>query len=479
MKEVAFKVKALVGIDIGTTNIKVIAFSVEGKPLITLSRKNVICEENGYFDFDGNYIFKNVLSMINELVIKDIKIESIGISSLAETVFPIFKTDISTIKSMVWYDRRTNKIKESFFKKIGEEDFFKITGLKPQALYSIFKIGWYYENENEFFSKAIKWLPVNSYLGYQLTGAHYIDYTMLSRTGALDIKKKEWSDKIFSLLPFNKEVFPDFINSGEKIGFLKKRYKNFLGIDYDIPVSLGGHDHICGNYAVAAFQGNNVIMDSMGTAENIQAIVNLENIDLEKLFKKDLFVGLHVIPDKAYIYRAFHYSGGLINNLISLFFNKPIKDIGKKDFEQFNKEASRYLNKETEINFFIEDNKDNITSKDLFLHDINIIDIPLRARRGEVFMAGIRYLGKKGKEIICDLEKLTGIKAEVVAIGGSTRNELLMKEKARIIKRNLYINQVEEAVTLGAALLGGVGAGIFKDYREAVGNISREKVKVL
>lgn len=54
-------------------------------------------------------------------------------------------------------------------------------------------------------------------------------------------------------------------------------------------------------------------------------------------------------------------------------------------------------------------------------------------------MAGIRYLGEKSKEIIYDLEELTGIKAEVIAIGGSTRNELLMKEKARIIKRNLYI----------------------------------------
>lgn len=261
---------------------------------------------------------------------------------------------------MVWYDRRTNEYKERFFSRMMEKDFFNITGIKPQALYSIFKIGWYYEHENEVFSNVIKWLPVNSYLGYRLTGAHYIDYTMASRTGALDIKKKKWSNEIFSLLPFTEKVFPDFINSGQRIGFLKKEYKDLLDINYNIPVSLGGHDHICGNYAATAFQGDNVIMDSMGTAENIQAIIDIKDVNLVKLEKKDLFVGLHVIPEKTYVYRAFHYSGALINNLICLFFNKSIKNIKRNDFDQFNKEANEFLGKETEISFFIEDNKDNI-----------------------------------------------------------------------------------------------------------------------
>lgn len=470
---------AIVGIDIGTTNIKVIAFSKEGKLILALNKKNIIYKSNGYFALDGEYILQNILAMLKQLIARNIKIESIGISSLAETVFPVFNTDISFTRSMIWYDRKTNKNKERFFRKIKEKDFFNITGLKPQFLYSIFKLDWYYEHENEVFSKAEKWLPANSYLGYQLTGARYIDYTMLSRTGALDIKKKTWSDKIFSLLPFSEGVFPDFINSGERIGFLKKEYKNFLGIDYDVPVSLGGHDHICGNYAVAFLQGNNLILDSMGTAENIQAIVNLKDINLVKLAEKGLFMGLHVVPDKAYVYKAFHYSGAVVNNLISLFFNKVITEINEEDFDRFIKEANDYNGKETKIGFFIEDNKDYFVSDENFMHGINILNIPLNTKRGEVFMAGIRYLSEKSKKIIYDLEGITGVKSEVIAIGGSTRNRLFMEEKARILKRNLYINRVEEAVTLGAALLGGIGAGIFRDYGEAVANINREKIKVL
>jgi len=391
---------AIVGIDIGTTNIKVMAFSKEGKPILALNKKNIIYKNNDYSELDGGYILQNILAMLKQLVAGNIKIESIGISSLAETVFPVFKADISFARSMIWYDRRTNENKEKFFSKIKEKDFFNITGLKPQSIYSIFKLGWYYEYENEVFIKAEKWLPANSYLGYQLTGARYIDYTMLSRTGAFDIKKKTWSDKIFSLLPFSKDVFPDFINSGERIGFLKKEYKNFLGIDYDISVSLGGHDHICGNYAVIFLQDNNLILDSMGTAENIQAIVNLEDINLVKLAEKGVSVGLHIVPDKAYVYKAFPYSGAVIDNLISLFFNKAITEINEEDFDCFIKEAKEYISKETKIGFFIEDNNDYFVSEENLMHRINILNIPLSIKRGEVFMAGIRYLSEKSKKII-------------------------------------------------------------------------------
>ena len=310
--------EALVGIDIGTTNIKVIAFSMEGKPLVVLTKKNLIFEENGYLDFDGDLIFKNVITMIKELVTRNIKILSIGISSLAETVFPTFNPANNFARTMVWYDRRTNQIKDRFFQAMKESNFFDITGIKPQSLYSIFKIAWYYQHESKLFKQAVKWLPANSYLGYRLTGAQYIDYTMLSRTGAFDIRRKQWSAEIFALLPFEEDVFPDFINSGASIGLLKKEYQDFLGIDYEIAVSLGGHDHICGNYAAACLS-KNVILDSMGTAENIQLVVDMKDIKLGELAEKGLFIGLYVIPDQVYVYRAFHYSGALIDNLISLF----------------------------------------------------------------------------------------------------------------------------------------------------------------
>jgi xylulokinase len=472
--------EAIVGVDIGTTNIKVMAFSTQGEPLAAYNRKNNIYEDQPkQYDFDGQYIFDSVLEMLRELVEKGVKIASIGISSFAETVFPVFSESNSIRRTMAWYDLRTQNNMERFVVKICDKEFYHITGLQIRSLYSIFKVGWYYENLNEIFNAATKWLPANSYLGYLLTGSAYIDYSMASRTGALDLANRRWSDKIFSLLPFNQEIFPDFIDSGQCIGLLKREYKEFLGINYDVPVSLGGHDHICGNYAVAAYQGENIVVDSMGTAENIQAIIDRQNIDLVAFATQNIFTGLHVIPSKAYIYKAFHYSGGLINSLMSMFFNKPSEKFKEDDFKRFIREANEFVNQPTLIDFYIEDNNDK-RFDDLLqsLCGINILNISSKTKRGEIFMASMRYLAKKSKEIIYTIEEIIGNRAEVVMIGGSIRNRLFMSEKAKIIKRNMYLNSMEEAVTLGAALLGGVGANVFKNYEDAVKNLTRQKVRV-
>ncbi len=474
--------QAIVGIDIGTSNIKVTAFDFQGTPIYSTSRQNKIIEKGSYFDLDGTYIVNQVLEMLNELIENDIKIVSIGVSSLAESLFPVSAEKDIKKKTMIWYDKRSQKEQQEFHKNFSKSKFYNITGLNSEYLFSIFKLLWYYNHNSQLFKKADSWLPVNSYVIYKLTGEKAMDYSLASRTGALDIKKRDWSQKILKNLPFDSTIFPPLKESGKKIGTLKKKYRKKLGIDYEIPISLGGHDHICGSFAVASFQGR-VILDSMGTSENILGIGKLNKFDLEKLYNKGLNFGSHVVPGQIYIYQAFNYSSVIINNIISMFFNKPVENLEAQDYEKFNKEARKFQDKETPIKLFIEQNEDDFLDNQK-LKDLNLLNIPLNIKRGEVFMAVIRYLCFKSEQIIEKLEKVLPHNdykndlAEVIAIGGGTRNELWMEEKAKFLSQPLYINNIERAVTLGAALLGGIGANVFKDYQEAAEAIKRGKKRV-
>jgi len=625
--------KVLVGIDIGTTNIKVNAFSREGKELFSASYKNKLIEINPGYDIDGDYIFKMVLKSLREIIARGYQPASLGISSLGETVLPIFNSqrskreqdkssrvrlaeqknnniDVidnnkkitsknkSTTRAMIWHDSRSRPQFEAFLNKITEEEFFLETGLWPDYIYSIFKLLWYYENKPELFQAADCWLPVNSYLVYRLTGRAVMDYSQASRTGGFNLQQKTWSRKIFSRLPFSSDVFPKLLDCGIKAGNIKVNIKEELKgelkrdlqarlatdletepatemgrklkkdqdtelerdlkselrrelkkdqdtelerdlkselrkelkkdlersqkrklerelkkksereeevgeekkyekereieeevemereeekekpeIDYEIPVSLAGHDHICGSYAVAGFRGD-LLVDSMGTAEDILAIIDPDEVSRKELLARRVSIGLHVIPGKAYIYKAFGYSGAVINSLISLFFNKPFSEISAEDFARFNREAEKYQRSENLPKLLIAQNGDSPAENRYEIDNLNILNIPLDACRGRLFMAAVRYLAEKSRKYIQDIEETISRKYDVIAIGGSTKNNLLMSEKARILEGELYINDIEEAVTLGAALLGGVGAGCYQDYQSAVTAITREKHKV-
>ena len=474
--------QAIVGIDIGTSNIKVTAFDFQGGPIYSTSRQNKILEQKNHYDLDGTYIIDQILEMLSELIENNVKIVSIGISSMAESLFPVSEKENIKEMTMAWYDKRSQKEQQDFHDEFSKSKFYNITGLNSEYLFSIFKLLWYYNHRPHLFKKADSWLPVNSYVAYKLTGEKGMDYSLASRTGALDIKKRDWSQKIFKKLSFDSKIFPPLKESGNKLGTMKKHFKNKLGIDYEIPVSLGGHDHICGSFAVASFQGR-VILDSMGTSENILGIGSLNQINLEELHNKGLNFGLHVVPGKIYIYQAFNYSSVIINNVISLFFNKPLEELEAEDFEKFNKEARRFQDQKLPIKLFVEQNEDKFLENQK-LKDLNLLNIPLNTERGEIFMAVIRYLCFKSKQIIENLEKVLPLNdsknnfADIIAIGGGTRNELWMEEKGKLLSQPLYINNIERAVTLGAALLGGIGADVYKDYQEAAAAIKRGQKRV-
>jgi sugar (pentulose or hexulose) kinase len=65
--------EVIVGIDIGTSNIKFIAFSREGIPIYSFIRRNTVLNDNKFYDFDGQYIYNKILEMLRALVERKIK----------------------------------------------------------------------------------------------------------------------------------------------------------------------------------------------------------------------------------------------------------------------------------------------------------------------------------------------------------------------------------------------------------------------
>lgn len=93
-------------------------------------------------------------------------------------------------------------------------------------------------------------------------------------------------------------------------------------------------------------------------------------------------------------------------------------------------------------------------------------------------MAAIRHVSDKACQVIRSLDRVLGKHHSVIAIGGGTRNHLLMKDKARNLNRSLFVPQITDAVTLGGALMGAVGAGIFSGHAEAIQAITRNEYEV-
>lgn len=229
------------------------------------------------------------------------------------------------------------------------------------------------------------------------------------------------------------------------------------------PVSLGGHDHVCGAFAATVIEPG-VILDSMGTSESfISVMPSLSQLSLMEY--KGFNVGHHVIPGVYYL------QGGASSNGVSVewFLDTFYRARGVSEpYEELVTQALKSPVGASGL-FFIPHLRGagppvrNPLSKGSFM---GIRDFHTQADFARSVLEGVAF---EGLRVMQGMESVQGqVFHKVRAIGGGTRNTLWMEIKSNLIQGVVEVPMVQEATLLGAALLGALGAKIYSNPRQAV-----------
>lgn len=199
-----------IGIDVGTTNLKVMTFDENGNQLSVYSEPTP-CKPlgNRSAEMDPAVIWrivkkglKCVSSSVNGVI------RSIGVSSMGESGVLCDEDGRPLYPFIVWYDVRPQKMLEKFMEHMSPEEVFLETGQIPAVKYGLMKLLWIKEQYPELYKKAVHWLSVEDWILYCLTGKYATDYSIAARTMAFNPATKGWSDKILSTAGVNKNMFP-------------------------------------------------------------------------------------------------------------------------------------------------------------------------------------------------------------------------------------------------------------------------------
>jgi xylulokinase len=251
-------------IDIGTTCCKSQLFSSTGEIL------KYIAEEYDFKNIDGiNYVnidrIKSIIKQTLKTISSEYQISSICISSLGESFVLLDKDDNVLFYPMLYTDTRGEKEAEEIKDIIGAETAFLTTGVVPHSMYSLSKLLWIKNNYPDIFAKADKVMLMCDYFGYLLTGERVIDYALASRTGAFDIEKLCFSEKILTAFDIPVSWFSIPKRAGSIVGKIKQEW----GINADLV--LGSHDQVCAALGAGVLDVGDAA-DGMGTVECITTL---------------------------------------------------------------------------------------------------------------------------------------------------------------------------------------------------------------
>lgn len=463
----------IIGLDIGTTNWKASLFDAKGREVFSTKTPTITHRDKEGDYYDPEELYKKVCLFINKLVsfVKDkYSIKAISIASMGEAGVLIDEKGESLYPIITWYDKRTEKQIEWIKKNIGQNEINKITGLEIAHIYSLCKLLWLRENKQKIFKRAKKWLCIPDYIIFRLTDEYAMDYSIASRTMLFDIYKKTWSKEIMNLTSISERILPSLFPSGSAVGNITDKSSRETGLAKGTCVVTGGHDHVCGAFAVGCISPG-IILDSIGTAESTFTTTDFHNIKRIKDFK-GFSIGCHVAKDKYYIMGGLYASSASIEWFIENFMKE------NNSYEYLIKEAKKSKVGSNGLFFMPHLRGSGPPNIDYYSKGI-FLGITSQHKKYDFINAIFEGLAYESRFSIEEIEKVCRIKEQkIIVIGGATKNEVFMKAKVNIINRSLEIVGSFEAVTLGAALLAGIGAGIYKNEDEAIKSVSR-KTKII
>ncbi|MDI6784293.1 MAG: FGGY-family carbohydrate kinase, partial [bacterium] len=302
---------SLLGIDVGTTGCKVVAFNPDGK-ILSLAYQEYPLRfpgKPGWVELDADEVWQKVKWCIQKVAAKTKSdpIKALAVSSQGEGVTPLDKNGRVLHHSIVSFDSRTAEFIPWWLDRMTAYQLFAETGMTPEPMYTLNKILWFKKYQPKIYRRTEKFLCYEDLVNYRLTGIPAIDYSLAARMMCFDLKRNRWSEKILDIAGVEEEKLALLYPSGKIVGTVLPKIANELGLLKETFVVTGGHDQPCGALGAGVIKPG-ITMDAIGTVECITPAFQRPVIN-RKMLANRFCCYPHVVPNQ-YVTVAFNFTGG-------------------------------------------------------------------------------------------------------------------------------------------------------------------------
>lgn len=470
----------LIGIDLGSTNLKAIVYDLDGNAVARASRPNE--RVNPYPDHPDWAIWRpeaiwgGVAESLREAIgqIKDPRaIKGVAVTGMGMDGVPVDRCGNWLYPFISWHCARTAPQHRWWLDNIGLDRQFAIGGNQLWVFNTALRLLWMRENEPAILDKTEKWLLIEDFVNFMLCDRHATDYSMASTTLLFDQRKQTWSEELLAASGIDRRLLCDPMPSGTVLGEVHATAAEATGLPEGTPVVLGGHDYCCGALPTGAFKPG-VVLDVTGTWEMI--VVALEQPVLTpEVQRMGILVDSHVARGD------WAAMGATVAADMLEWFRKEYgfeekhkaETSGGVDWDYLMQAAASsppgahgafFLPHMSGSHCPVVDHE----SMGAFVGLRNIVT------KGDMLRAMIEGLDHQFLEIVRGFESSLGARPEkIVAIGGAVNNHFWMQNKADVVGRPIEAPELDEAVPLGAAILAGIGVGLYRNEQDAFDRVHK------
>lgn len=458
----------LLGIDIGTSACKIALFSKDGKVEAAASGAYpVYYPRSGWAEQNPDEWWEAVCDTIWKVLdssgIAPSEIAGVGIDGQSWSAITIDKEGKVLTNTPIWMDTRAQSICDRVNQEIGAEKIFELCGNMLQPSYTTAKILWYKENLPDIYEKIDKILQSNSFIAYRLTGAITQDISQGYGLHCFNMRTGAWDMDMCERMGIPSSFLPDIVPCHQIIGTVTREAAEQTGLAPGTPVVAGGLDAACGTLGAGVVHAGET-QEQGGQAGGMSICIE------EYAADPRLILGYHVVPNQWLLQGGTTGGGGVMRWLereFGAYERSVAAEKGRTSLQQYNALAEQVSPGSDGLVFlpYMAGERSPIwdpNAKGVFY------GLDFGKTKGHIIrsaMEGVAYSLKHNLDIA---ESAGAHVKELLAVGGCANSALWMQIKSDITGKSLAVPFSDTATTLGAALLAGVGVGMYENFEDAV-----------
>ena len=442
-------------IDVGTTSMRGVLYAPDGSALGMKRMPNhEVFHDNGWAtepvsDWDDN--LKAIFEAIVDRFGKD-AFGAVAITSQRSSIIPVDQEGHALMDTIMWQDTRNAAICAELSPRNAE--VFPITGSRVNTVYSGSKMAWVRRSAPEIYEKMHKFVNIPEYMIHLMTGEYQSDVTYGSRTGLMNLERKDWDERLLQLYGVKREHLCHLNEAGTIVGRISPEWAELTGCAAGVPVISAGGDQQCGTIGQGvASPGNLSIVTGTG-AYGIAACGAIP-----EGLKDDVVCNASSVPGSYQLEANIITCANAFDWAIRTFYGMDEIDYGRIEGELA---AEQEVSTCTLVPYF----------KGTGAPDWNagatatFAGVTLATRRSELLKAVLEGIFMELTNKIESIAAYMEIN-KVYVSGGMTKSSAICQLQADVYGRPILIKEDAETTAFGAFLVAQVALGVYADMEAA------------
>lgn len=454
----------LLGVDIGTSSCKTALFDPEGKVVAQGgSEYPVSYPRKGWAEQDPAQWWEGVCRAVREMIsdngIDPAEIAGIGTDGQSWSAIALDREGNVLCPTPIWTDTRSEEICRETEDRLTAEKLFGLCGNPAKPGYTWPKILWYRKHRPEVFEKTEKILQSNSYIVYRMTGEITQDLSQGYGLACFDMRKGCWDEEMCETLGIPRRMLPEIVPCHQIVGKLTVDAAKQMGLREGIPVAAGGLDAACGTLGAGVVSPGQT-QEQGGQAGGMSICIDQYAADPR------LILGFHVVPGRWLLQGGTTGGGGALKWLRETM----CPELSFAEMSALAETAEPGSGGVTFLPYMAGERSpiwDPKACGVFFGLNFGVT----RAQMIRACMEGVAYSLRHNLETAAEAGARAG---GLRAMGGSANSRIWTQIKADVTGCGIEVPGSDTATTLGAAMLAGVGTGVWQGFEEA----ARQTIRV-